>query len=416
MKWLSSPTIANSLKLGGGTAIGQIVVIATTPIITRQYSPAALGLVSVFMAFVSFGAMAVGLRFDSAIPSAETEEDADYLLATTVLLSIPVAIIACIVMAMLILGRLLSYELLPLWSILPAFLILISTGTFTAFRFWHVRAANFSLISKALVSQGFARALIPVAVGIINTSWLGLLCGEIGGRIFGIARLFAGAQGRMREVVRRSNYPIFVEVIKKYKKMPLILLPSSMIDALSSAIPFPIISHFYGIEAAGLFMLSQRIVTIPAALISGSVADVFHNRISEIQRDTPEEMLAFTVKAAKKLFQAALLIYIPMAILAPFLEKIIFGSKWVGVGSIIAMLAPALIAGVVSSPISRILIVINRVERKLWYDFANLILSVASLTAAYYLGGSFMWAMAAYSLAQTAIYSFYFLVIRYTVA
>ena len=413
MKWLASKTIRNTLQLGGGTALGQFVVIAATPVITRQYTPAALGLVSVFTAFISFTSVAVGLRYEAAIPSAVSDEEADILLASTILSSIPVALFATLVMLAMIVGHVLNYQVLPVWSVIPAFVILIVTGLFAAFRYWHVRTANFVDISRAMVSQGVARALIPVAIGLVNPSWVGLLAGEIGGRTFGILRLFKGTGARLKAVLRTDRYNDILEVMKKHKRMPFILTPSSLIDALASAIPFPIISYCFGLEAAGLFMLSQRIVNIPAGLISASVADVVHNRVADIHKETPKEMVAFLGNTARKLLLAGMAVYVPTAILAPLLSVKIFGSKWEGVGIIITIMTPGIVAGLVASPLNRTLIVINRVEQKLWYDFINIALTITVFVVVQLCHGNFLWAMAALSLEQTFIYTFYYFLIRH---
>jgi len=71
----------NILKLASGTALGQGLVIASTPIITRLYSPDEMGVLGIFMAFAGFVSVGIGLRYEIAIVSASNQREADHLLA-----------------------------------------------------------------------------------------------------------------------------------------------------------------------------------------------------------------------------------------------------------------------------------------------------------------------------------------------
>src|SRR5699024_4669090 len=76
---LSSPLMRNILAVASGTAAGQAVVLAFSPLITRIYGPEAFGVQGVFLALVSILGPAIALRYPMAIVVAADEGDADRL-------------------------------------------------------------------------------------------------------------------------------------------------------------------------------------------------------------------------------------------------------------------------------------------------------------------------------------------------
>ena len=62
--------------LAGGTAISYGLAVIAAPIITRLYLPQDMGRFGIFTAFITTLVVVTGARYDIAIVSAETREDA----------------------------------------------------------------------------------------------------------------------------------------------------------------------------------------------------------------------------------------------------------------------------------------------------------------------------------------------------
>jgi len=375
-----SDFLANVLKLGGGTALGQAVVVLATPLLTRLYSPEDMGLLGLFVAFVGTLSVATGLRYEMAIVSAKNDQEAEGLLAASIRMALPVSLLAGLLMLGLIHLQVMSYDMLPSWSALLAIPVLLATGVFTALRYWFVRQSDFTDIGRALVAQGIGRAFVPITLGWLSVGWVGLLAGEIAGRLLGIGRLLRNTGPALRRGMLFLKGSNGTSLLKQHWKFPALLLPSSLLDALAAMLPLPIISSLFGSASAGEFLLVQRLGALPAGLISGAVADVFHARISDAQRDTPSEVRAILLNTVKKLAISAGLIYVPIALVSPFLFGPLFGERWAAAGTLMAILAPVYLAGLVASPVSRLLLVTNRVELKLIFD----VISVAAPLLAFY--------------------------------
>lgn len=409
----NSPFVTNVVKLAGGSAIGQALVMLSTPLITRLYSPADMGVFGIFMSFISFASVGVALRYDLAIVAARDKFEADVLLIASNALAIPCVVISSVVLFGMIRFNTLGYAVLPAWSALAMFVALLATGVFSSLRFWYVGRQKFGEISLALVSQGAGRAIIPILLGWFSSGWAGMLGGEILGRMLGIARLARGAWPEVRRTFAALDIKRGAQVLRRYWKYPVVFLPSSMIDALATSLPLPIISSLFGVSAAGQYFLVYRLASGPAALISAGVADVLHAKIARAAR-SDKSLVHRTMKSAmQKLTVVSLGIYLPLAFISPFLFALVFGESWQLTGTLMAIQSLACMTGLVVSPLSRALAVSKNPELKLLPDMVRLVMPVSSLWVCHHFGMTFILTMVAFSVLTVISEIFYLSIIWY---
>ena len=99
------------------SALGQLAIFCTLPLLTRLYEPAAFGLHAMFMSFVGIASVGVCLCLDHRIVSTRDEAEADKVFAAA-LMSVPVTALASATMlGILITSDLLGYSRLPIWCV-----------------------------------------------------------------------------------------------------------------------------------------------------------------------------------------------------------------------------------------------------------------------------------------------------------
>lgn len=406
------PFSSRVLSLAGGTAAGQLIVLLVAPVVTRLYTPYDMGLFSLYMAFMGFVGVGTGLRYETAVVSADNDWEARLLTQASILSSIPVAAVCGLVLLGMIKFDLVSYGTLPFWSAPSAVFLLIITQFFLSLRYWCVRRSEFSVISKVLAVQGVGRAFAPLIAGVIGVGWVGLLLGEAAGRMLGINRMLAHTWSSLPAITRgmpacRSLF----RICRKYWKFPVIVLPSSLVDALAAAIPFPIITRLFGSEQAGLFFLVTRLEMLPASFIGASVSDVFHAHVADNYRAGITGLRDVVINTAKRMLTVGALIYAPTAFLSPLLFGAVFGKTWASAGIVMTILAPLALASLVVSPLSRVLFVADRQEVKLIIDVLFLFLPPLSLVAGRQFHWSFELTLVVYSLVSVVLYCLYFAII-----
>ena len=182
-----------------GTAVGQLVLVAVMPLLTRLFTPADLGVFGLFSSFLAVAGVATCLRLEWGVASAHSAEEAAGLLVLCLVLCPVTSLLLAAGLAGLIGENVVSFGLLPMWTVPLGFLALVATGAFAALRYWHIGRRDFRDVSAAAVAQGVGRAGTSVALGLAGTGWAGLLLGDLVGRVLGIGRLWRRALPGLQE-------------------------------------------------------------------------------------------------------------------------------------------------------------------------------------------------------------------------
>lgn len=389
--------------------IGQAPFVLATPIITRMFPATELGIYGVALAFVAIAAPVVGLRFDLASISARTSQDARALLLMSALVIVPMTCLSTSLLCVLKVLNIGSYGALS-WGLVAATgATVVAAAEYSTLRCWLARHGRFRLLANSLTLQGCLRALVPTALAGLIATAAPLIAGELISRLSSIGLMVS--RSGLYSSYRHAKIPTFVlrQQARRYWKYPVLMAPSALMDAAATMLPVPILASYYGLGPAGKFALVQRLVMMPAALIVGSVGDVFHAHAASVAGEEPGAVGRFVAATATRLMLIALVVYLPIALAAPFVSGWVFGSQWADVGPMIALLAPLCVAQTVVSPISRGLLLSGREERKLLADAACLLLPIGALYLAH--TRPILVAVASFSLAATVAYGIYYRVI-----
>lgn len=400
-----SGLFSSALRIASGTALGQVWVILATPLLSRLYGPADFGVFGLFSAFVGVASVAATLRLEMGLPSAGDDDAEMDLLVSILWIGIPVAVMLAALLWPLSKAEALGFSLLPSGAALLAAPAILIVGLGGAFRFLQTRRMAFGLIGRAQSAQGLGRALIPLACWPFVPGWGGLAVGDTLGRLIGLRPLLRGVSTQLRRRLRTFTAKDLSRTLRTHRRYLQVLLPSSLIDAAAVALPLPIITQLFGLAAAGEYALVSRVAAVPGALVGNSIADAFHGHVVEWLRRRDGSAAAGLRHTALRLLLAALAIYIPAALLAPSVFPLLFGSEWTRAGWVFVTLAPVLVAGLVVSPLSRILVVTDRMHWKLGVDLLFLVLPCLSLWLAAPRG--FLTALAVYSTISALVFCIY---------
>jgi O-antigen/teichoic acid export membrane protein len=164
-------------------------------------------------------------------------------------------------------------------------------------------------------------------------------------------------------------------VARSYSVYSLYGVPSALIDTLSGSLPLPIIVALYGVDLGGQFSLAYMALSLPAAIITRSVADAFHAQLSlSVKEPSRPRLLQLLLRTAGIL--AA--IGTPPAMIAILWSKpicaLVLGSRWTIAATSIPLLVPWLFAQLVVNPLTRLVYVCDGQQMKLIYDLTSLAL------------------------------------------
>lgn len=368
--------------LAGGTAIGQLLVLLAAPILTRLYTAEEFGIFGLFTTYFIIAATVVTGQYQLAIVSAPSQRDAAYLAGLSVLILIPMTLIAVAVLFLMKAQAWLGYGAFSIGGIWILAATLIAHSAFIVCRYWLTRAEAFGVISRILPLQQCGRAVGQVALGFAGIGWLGLALGEVFGRLVGMGRAIRVSWPAILQHLLPLRWSDFARVAYANKSYPMLTVPSSLLDQLGMLLPLPLIAHFYGLEPAGYFALVQRVLSLPSAIIGQSVADVFHARIAKLKAGQRAAATKLTIQTAALLFIGAIGPTAIVVLTGPWLFSTIFGEAWSEAGRLAAVLIFWHMANFVVSPLSRIVFVFDGQRLKFMYDLITLGLTI----------GAFVWA------------------------
>ena len=399
--------VRGTVVLGGGTAAAQLLAALTAPAITRLYSPDQLGQFGLVVGFLNLAAVTLTLRLEMAIVSSPSQNEAARVALLGMLVLPFLTVLATAVLVILIVVPVGPYGDLPLaWALLVP-IPMAAIGLQGILRYWVIRRQDYAPLSQLAIIQSAARSASQVGLGILQVGALGLLLGDLAGRIAGATRLMVR---ELPAIVGSAGHPAWRgarALLTRYWKFPAYSMPSSFVDALAGALALPLIGEFYGLEAAGYFVLVETVFALPMTVVGRSVADVFHGRAAAMARDAPERVAPLFLRTAGILGAVAVPIGVAALFLAPAIFPIVFGGEWRAAGLVAAALAPRMVVQLIVSPLSRIVFVYQGQEAKLIFDFAVLGLTIASLTGAHLLGLSFLEALTLLAMTDLVAYALY---------
>ncbi len=408
-----NPIYRSILMLSGGTALAQLIGICTLPLVTRLYSPAEIGTVSLFLSFFGFWVTTIALRYEQALMIATDDPESHVVHRLATSLVLVMSLLGVPVLWLLQQNNVLEFQLLPVWTPLIAFPILLGYGLFMVYRSWALRAGLVSQISQAAISRAGAMAGTKLGLGVLGGGVVALFAAELAGALSSMHKLMQATKQHFAASKPPSiGYAQMRQAGLKYGKFPMLDTPSAWMDALALTLPLPMVASLYGAEAAGWFGLARMVLSLPNAQIGAAVADVFQMSLAEAVRDkNPQRARGVFYMLLKKL---GLIGLVPLALsiaALPWAFPIVFGQQWAPAGNIAASLAPWLYAAFVISPLSRALAVLQVQEWKLFYDVTALGLLIGCYLLASSLALSLIEFCLLVSVAKTLGYVVYALVL-----
>lgn len=391
--------------LSGGTMFGQGLIVITSPLLTRLYTPEQFGLFAVFSALSAIIGVAIGLRYEFAVPVVKQEEDAAALVAAAML-------VACLLSgALAVLLLFWSHEIaaavgigdqaILLWLLPPATLL---WGLGSGLSFWTIRQGLFRLNGFNRVVQFSTQAAGQLGFGLISLGSTGLVLGYVLGYLtrfvhlamalpkLELRRLYRPSLGRLQQVLHRHwYYPVFSA-------------SSSLLQSACHMLPAVMVALLYGPALAGLFALSQRVVALPVRLFSDSASQVFLGEIATADRD---QLVRLFKKITLLFLIIGLIGMLPLLIAGPWLFALVFGEEWYQAGVIVQILVPLHLARFVVRPVSQTLNVLQRQDVHLASAVINAMTLVVSFGAGWWWSLDAHWTFIAFSISSSIAWIFY---------
>ena len=353
-----TPFLRKLLMLASGTMAGQAILVLSSPLLTRMFTPAEFGNFAVFAAIAAIAGIGTGLRFELAIPIVRDDVDAAALVGMTVLCSVATTALALLAiwLGRAWLGELIDMSTFWMWLwLLPLAMLLWGLGS--AMSFWSVRRGRFAVNGTAFTMQAGGQAGSQVVFGLLGAGVPGLIIGFVFGYF---ARL-----GYYALRVPRVEWALFARpglsrvwhnAIANWR-YPALALPSQLLESICQMAPVIIVAWLFGPGTAGWYALGQRIVGLPVRVLSEAASQVL---LGELRHLDGQNLHRFFLRTVFLFTGLGLLGMVPVLLFAPPIFAFAFGEPWREAGIIVQLLVPFHLARFVVIPISQVLYYLER--------------------------------------------------------
>lgn len=381
----TSSFLRNTGKMVSGTGLAHLIGLAVLPVITRLYSPAEIGVFSVYLSVYTIGFTVASLRYEYATLLPKTEQGANNITMLSLLLSFCVSALMYVVLlagSAVGAGWLSFGELHNLVWLLPVSVFSFSTFMILTFRL--NREQQYAHMATAKVAGSAGTAGGQATLGFAGyTSW-GMVAGKVAGDLLGMFYLLWQRRRWEKPMLYGVSKLRMAAMAKRYRHFPMWNLPHALTTAANNNIPVLLFYAFFSGTTAGFFAMAMRILTSPLQMVARAAYQVFSQRVAQ-KHNNKDRIYPFFKQTAGLFAVSGMVPFVLLFWTAPALFSWFLGAEWVVTGEYIRILTPYVFVSFVVSPLNFIPLMLGKQQTAFVIDLIHLILRLLAIAAGLYM-------------------------------
>jgi O-antigen/teichoic acid export membrane protein len=373
-----SPSQSGVLSIASGTAGGQFLALCAAPFLSRLYTPNDFGSFAVLSALIITLGTVSALRLDLAIPLPAKESEAHSLVAIGLLSGLCFALVGTAVVGAggeSLTAAFHQPHLMPWLWIVPATGSVMSS--YLVLNQLAIRHRRFGSIGKRNLLQSSSMVLFQLGAGAAGLRPGGLILGLGFGQLLGAVSLTRGSALQSSEARLGRNITRMKAAFSRYRRFPLLLAPSGLLNVLGLQLPVVLIAYWYGSQVAGWLGLTQRVLALPVTLLGTAVAQVYLAELTRAVRGDFDRAQRLFRRVTRTLLIMAVALLVVLMLFAPWLFSLLFGADWHASGEFARALSIGLAGQMIGSTLSQTLVVLERQGLQLAWDAVRVVSSGA---------------------------------------
>ncbi|MCC6403768.1 MAG: oligosaccharide flippase family protein [Fimbriimonadaceae bacterium] len=385
---LSGKSLASAAaRLAAGTVLGQVAVVLASPFVTRAFRKEDIATALTLSMVVTWLAPVAGLRFDAAVQSPASEEDADNLVRA--------GLASCVILSFVVLGLTIAFGPMvaahlknaQLATVLPVIAVtILGQGAFQSLNAHALRHRHYAATARTKVVQGWGTALTQVLTGLARWGTVGLVTADVLGRILGTWTMAAVSLQARPSLRDRWNIAAVRRVARIYRDFPVYNVPATLLHAGIATAPL-LLNNIYGPVVFASFAIGVRMVWAPVSLLGQSLAQAVTGEAGKVAREDASRLRSAVMRTMTRLAVVGLVPFGLLGLAGPTIVPLVFGSKWALAGSLVQIQSFAWLTMFVVGPVLPLLAIVQRVRIQLWLDALGLGLVCGAMAA----GAYFSW-------------------------
>ncbi|HHP7505098.1 TPA: type 8 capsular polysaccharide synthesis protein Cap8K [Staphylococcus aureus] len=348
--------IGDSFLMILSSGIAQVILIITTPIITRLYSPAEFGEFTIFSNIAMILIPIINARYDLLIVNAKNDRNANILSQISFLISLLILLILIPLFAI-------SAWLYPnfildfIFIIIMLFLVSL-TNIFTNYL---NKERKYKVLSLINVFRAGSMALLQIIFGLLALGSLGLIIGFSLSYIAGITLGYKTFKKHFNIVKDKEETK---ELFLENKNQLVYSTPSILLNSLSFSVVVFFIGILYTNTEVGIYGMAIRVLGMPVTIISLGLSKIFMQQANDyyIEHGNFRNLL---LKFSSTLVIVSIILYVPLYLFSEELVNILLGHGWVDAIIVIKIVIPLFVIRLIVSTVSLSVIVLQKQQLEL---------------------------------------------------
>ncbi|HDG2488663.1 TPA: type 8 capsular polysaccharide synthesis protein Cap8K [Staphylococcus aureus] len=396
--------IGDSFLMILSSGIAQVILIITTPIITRLYSPTEFGEFTIFSNIAMILIPIINARYDLLIVNTKNDRSANILSQISFLISLLILLILIPIFAI-------SAWLYPnfildfIFIIIMLFLVSL-TNIFTNYL---NKERKYKVLSLINVFRAGSIALLQIIFGLLALGSLGLIIGFSLSYIAGITlgyKTFKKHFNIVRD--KEETKALFLE----NKNQLVYSTPSILLNSLSFSVVVFFIGILYTNTEVGIYGMAIRVLGIPVTIISLGLSKIFMQQANDyyIEYGNFRNLL---LKFSSILVIVSIILYVPLYLFSEELVNILLGHSWVDAITVIKIVIPLFVIRLIVSTVSLSVIVLQKQQLELILQALFLIGTTATFVISKMLNLTFLNFVSINTVVLIVSYMIFFIALYY---
>lgn len=396
--------IGDSFLMILSSGIAQVILIITTPIITRLYSPTEFGEFTIFSNIAMILIPIINARYDLLIVNTKNDRSANILSQISFLISLLILLILIPIFA--ISACLYPNFILDFIFIIIMLFLVSLTNIFTNYL---NKERKYKVLSLINVFRAGSMALLQIIFGLLALGSLGLIIGFSLSYIAGITlgyKTFKKHFNIVRD--KEETKALFLE----NKNQLVYSTPSILLNSLSFSVVVFFIGILYTNTEVGIYGMAIRVLGIPVTIISLGLSKIFMQQANDyyIERGNFRNLL---LKFSSILVIVSIILYVPLYLFSEELVNILLGHSWVDAITVIKIVIPLFVIRLIVSTVSLSVIVLQKQQLELILQALFLIGTTATFVISKMLNLTFLNFVSINTIVLIVSYMIFFIALYY---
>jgi O-antigen/teichoic acid export membrane protein len=220
--------------------------------------------------------------------------------------------------------------------------------------------------------------LSKVFFGFVRIVGNGLVVGDLLGRTISAGTCVYRGLKNDREAFLHIDKKKFKPLSRKYINFPKYNMPDQLLSSFGVAMPVFLLGAFFNNTEVGYYSMTMNVLSVPISIISAAIRDVFRQRANEDYLKKGN-----CIDIYKKLLFLLTIVSLFVAVVAifslPWIFSFFLGKKWVIAGEYAQILLPMIIIDFISSSLSGVFIITNKLKESMFWQFYYVGITLISL-------------------------------------